>query len=292
MKLPSFLNDTDFLRILSNVGASFIEWKPPRIFLSPEVAKKLEEGTLEVDRAQGVETDYSGLLTFAGRKVSVYIRDQHITRSRARYFAINHTSEYKFHLTRCFTIQNMEKNGRYNSRYVYTNRKDGVFLVNQMRYGQVISKNIKIRLELCQNCWDNLRINGTTERLGVSSKDSFDISAYFKRFNIHIRDLPTHNPVSAPLNTYQDEQERLAKRLKKKYHYVCQQCKNTYDTHSSWLHLHHIDGQKSNNLPSNLTIYCLACHAEEPFHQHMKSHKDYEKAKEFRESASKRRGVL
>ena len=34
-----------------------------------------------------------------------------------------------------------------------------------------------------------------------------------------------------------------------------------------FLHVHHKDGIKGNNKPSNLEVLCMLCHREKPFHQ-------------------------
>ena len=78
-----------------------------------------------------------GLLEANGIRCCVYIYDQNF-------------EGYKYHLCNCRTIKEMKARGQ-ASRYVATARDDGLFLVNLNG-----SRQLK-RLELCQNCKDELR---------------------------------------------------------------------------------------------------------------------------------------
>ncbi len=54
--------------------------------------------------------------------------------------------------------------------------------------------------------------------------------------------------------------KRVAGKIRKRDQYTCQKCKRVFPTTSKVLHVHHIDGDKTNNADSNLITLCAACH--------------------------------
>jgi len=284
MKLQSFENDSDFKRALESVGAVYAKWEPGPTPLPKDLSKKLESGLVEVENPREVETDDIGLLTFKDHKVVVYIRDQYPSRDQGGYYSADGRSHYKYHLTKCTTLKTMQRGGRYKKRYVYTTRRDGSFIINRISYDTVMDNDILVEMGLCSYCWNNLQSVGISERLGVTHS-KFKLADYFKIYKTQITELPVHSPSTAPLNTYSEDQSKISKMLKKKYNYHCQKCHVNFSQEEKWLHMHHKDGQKSNNDSTNLTVFCLACHAEQPQHQHLKASKEYQDALAFRTQA-------
>lgn len=79
--------------------------------------------------------------------------------------------------------------------------------------------------------------------------------------------------ITAPASGYTENWNKISLELKERYNWTCQQCGRVFKDNG--LHVHYIDGVKSNNKESNLKVLCKYCHAEQPNHQHMKQHFQY-----------------
>jgi len=61
--------------------------------------------------------------------------------------------------------------------------------------------------------------------------------------------------------------EKLKEKIRKAYHYRCQQCFRHQDELKRKLAIHHIDFNKKNNEPSNLIPLCVVCHSQTNFNR-------------------------
>ncbi|MBQ3033875.1 MAG: hypothetical protein IJD28_05815, partial [Deferribacterales bacterium] len=53
--------------------------------------------------------------------------------------------------------------------------------------------------------------------------------------------------------------------------YICEVCGVDLHSNRNLLHVHHIDGVKSNNISTNLMCVCAECHKKQPMHDHMRT---------------------
>ena len=81
---------------------------------------------------------------------------------------------------------------------------------------------------------------------------------------------------NAPADLYSEDYEELSLQFRKNNNWTCQKCGiKLKPEHHHFLHVHHINGVKSDNKPTNLMCLCIKCHSEQPDHDHLKSKEDY-----------------
>ncbi|MEP0828586.1 MAG: HNH endonuclease [bacterium] len=277
MKLPDFRKVEQFNALRHVMGAELIEWHAEpgnwEHFSSEEWEALLTTGW-DVSLEE-ITTSEQGLFEYKGKKVIVYIRDQY----SLGWMPI---SQYKYHICDCITLQRMRSEGRYKARYVVTIRKDGKFLVNRMnRFSPNEGRNKEVVMKLCLNCW---KVLSHLPELGMRnvSYDNFDISTYFSTFDTLIRDLPTYSEHTMPENEYSPHHDELSRIFRKNRHWKCEACGIDLRTAKHFLHLHHINGNKSDNSLSNLKALCIGCHSRQPRHGHLLNHPDMTKFESFR----------
>jgi len=272
MKLVDFLLNGHMNGLRAEMGAplsrSYRTHQPYKIIELP-VVERLRDGGVDVDLDE-VKRLPDGTMEYRGYRVLLYIRDI------ANYGG--HESLPKYHLSYCATLERMQRDRRF-ARYVVANRDDGTFLVNLMS-----SQDNRARLlplSVCQFCLGNLNWKGFTSL--VSREDRLDAVGAFSLpefFATYPKDLvavlPPHTSDTSPLNDYTLDWGDVSERTKRVRNYTCEGCDRRLTLRAArYLHVHHRNGLKHDNSDDNLEVLCIACHANEPHHGHMKSHRDY-----------------
>ncbi len=198
----------------------------------------------------------TGLLGIHGTNCCIYIKNQ-----RQYYDLEKRTSNYKFHLCECSTIQSMIRGGR-KQRYVATTRDDGWFPVNAQSEYRVTECWLK--LELCENCKQILLSKGMYE-------EPFSLKNFFGTYQTEIKQTFQREEIVVAQEPYAPNHKEIADAYKKQENYCCQICGVHCEKATDCLHLHHKDGNGQNNSPDNLLVLCAACHSNEFNHQRMKT---------------------
>jgi len=221
---------------------------------------------------KGIDIDISELevaddstLEYKGRKVLVYIRDQRANRYGEK-------KEYRYHISDCDTLQKMKRGKRYDSRYVVTNNRTGVFEVNIEGIEQ------EEELKVCKNCLRELAYNNYINSHDPNSLkvfNNFSLDEFFSRYDTSIKRLPIHTVKTAPIDKYADDHDQIALRYKQGQGWKCEQCKRDFSKDKKYLHAHHINGHRADNWSSNLMALCICCHSKQPKHEHMRRLPDF-----------------
>ena len=81
--------------------------------------------------------------------------------------------------------------------------------------------------------------------------------------------LPSRAQVRPGDSSYSENWDQISLTTRNSVDWHCEECNVNLRAHKNLLHVHHIDGVKSNNSRLNLISLCKACHRAQPFHQSM-----------------------
>jgi hypothetical protein len=228
----------------------------------------LDIASLDDIRVLGDET-----LAFKNSRVLLYIRDHSVYSGRS--------IDPKFHVANCETLKEMKRRAR-AARYVIATRLDGTFRLNIIN-GTRKTEELK-KLAVCQNCIDLLKFDGFEMTLSKPMRmrlvNSFTLDRFFEKFSRSLHTItPEHDSESAPLNDYAQDFSAKSNAARAAANWTCQNpsCSVRLDRqeYRRFLHVHHLNGLKSDDAANNLRVLCIGCHASEPNHGHMKSMPDY-----------------
>jgi len=272
MQLPDFTEDTKLNYLRRRVGAPYFNWDSKskwRSLLEELIAKN----ELEINIAEDIQVGDDNSLEIEGRKVVAYIRDQH---ARDPYEA----TTYKFHIANCRNISEARLGLRLDGRYVASilESDDCIFRINKMHFGKILRRDVRERMDVCKNCLSTLDFDGYSSapfsRREVIFK-SFTVKKYFALYQQGTSvTVPRRSASDADLNMYSADFSEVSRQMKKDAKFRCENiaCDNAVgEGNYAALHVHHIDGDKSNNSRRNLKVLCVQCHASEPYHGHMRS---------------------
>ena len=269
MRLPNFRHDPRFVRLREEMGAHQLvevratEWRD-------WVGRGVD--IHDSDQIEVNPADHT--LSYEGRRILVYIRDQYVN-------ADDTPRGYKYHVAECRTLRDMRKRRRF-ARYVGTQRTDGVFMANLMRFHEdaPFTQDLLVNLSVCKNCldtldWQSYRQRNATKKNRLVAE--FQPAEFLEKYGSLVTVLPKHSPRTAPVNGYPSNWLEISLRLRKEQNWICEQC--GLDLGQSfmqgWLHVHHIDGNRGNSDSSNLKALCIQCHAKQPGHERIRRDPDY-----------------
>ena len=70
-------------------------------------------------------------------------------------------------------------------------------------------------------------------------------------------------------NRYLETWPSIASMIRQRDRHTCQRCGINLSGKGRLLHVHHLDGDRLNNDPSNLMSLCVICHSDRERHQHL-----------------------
>lgn len=259
MKLPDFKVNNLFNQLRTQMNARLVDWSEGGLWNSIDIDEILETTGHDISPEE-LSVANDGTLEYKGRKVVVYIRDQ-----RVQY------QPYKFHVADCKKLTEMRDNDRYH-RYVVSNRTDGTFTVNSYERGRIVKKAAAEKLTICKYCLNHLNYKGYVSSNGQTRTriyNSFELNEFFRKYPSQITIKPAHTNVTAPADEYTVNWENISRGYRESANWRCEQCHVSLRDKREYLHVHHKDGNKNNNIRENLQALCIACHANLPYHDHL-----------------------
>lgn len=157
-----------------------------------------------------------------------------------RYASIQFSSLPKYHITECETRE-IYSGYRFSSRMPVK-----VYCIDQR-------KSLgKLRLELCKHC---------QRQINFLSLDTDDV----KWFDIILKKAEERAYALEDLRMdgYTRDWNHVSKALRFKKGFICEKCGIDLSERRAefFCEVHHVDGEKMNNKPSNLKCLCIQCHS-------------------------------
>ena len=220
-----------------------------------------------------LDTDLSNIFQTNQEEWVILLKDGSIKKAVIHIVDISSRPENwgnpKIHIHNCKTIKKMKEMGRVY-RYKASGRKDGQFFLIKE------DKKWRESLEICSHC---LKIFNHAFELN-KTKATFSIREYLDKDFLDSSLPETEWDICAVPDRYTGCWPEISKRRKIQENYTCEKCgiDLSKQEDKKFLHTHHTDGNKANNIKENLKVLCIKCHAMEPGHSHIKSSPQY---KEF-----------
>lgn len=216
-------------------------------------------------KLEDLESD-AGLLSVRGRQVILFIPDHAF---RIEKVMLEPSQGNKFHIADCKTLDIMRERKRFE-RYKVTNNLSGVFDIfgiDQLR--KLLEASVE--LNVCKNCLNMLNYKnattGTVQKRNTIVND-FSVKEFFSTYSSIFKFLPKQH-INFSEKGYSDDWKNLSVEIRKKANYLCGSCGVDLSSKKNLLHVHHINGVKSDNSLSNLIVLCADCHKKEPYHGHL-----------------------
>lgn len=213
-----------------------------------------------------INSDF-GVLSAKGVQLMLYIPDQGGSLDEVLR---DGSKGKKVHVAECSTLESMRNEGRF-PRYQVTSRRDGLLPV--YGYGTPLDKNDPklARLCVCKNCLTVLNYKGySTSDWKHKNKvfREFTFDTFFETYSSYFKSLPGKH-ISQNSGDYPSNWFEISNRVKHERNYTCEQCGVHLIDERKLLHVHHINGVKTDNQLQNLRALCADCHKKQPRHDHL-----------------------
>jgi hypothetical protein len=254
-----------FLKVVSHLPPSNFQFDAELISDDP-----FEDGedVIELDDLGAVDKT-KGPLSIAGQMVVLYIKD-HGSNALA---VINGDVEAgrRVHLAYCSTLEKMERENKFD-RYHLSRNPKRKYLISGSKYywGDEVVED-EAELAICKNCLNFLDYDGYRQlnyRDRTSRTRAFDYDRFFSVYSSLFKKMPKKTEDDSA--GYVEGWRQISIDKRSKANFTCQDCGfKAAPQDSAFIHVHHVNSDKTDNSDANLRVLCIDCHKLQPGHGHM-----------------------
>lgn len=241
-----------------------------------DIANEFEEIPMDITDGrevtpEDVEITPGGLISVFGQQAVLYIPDQGSNLVEVLKDGVRAKCGKRVHLADCSTIEHMKNSNRYQ-RYVARNGLSQEFLVSGHDEHSRPVRDRLANLAVCQNCLVQLNYKDF-RNIDWNSKrkiiEQFAFDEFFARYSSYFKHKPQELLNKYAPNTYVDDWKEISRRVRRESGWCCSKCNVNLKDRKNLLHVHHENGNRNDNEPSNLKVLCIDCHSKAPMHESM-----------------------
>ncbi|APJ02779.1 HNH endonuclease [Silvanigrella aquatica] len=211
------------------------------------------------------KNDDNTLLFGKNKRVVLYIRE---------FIKKDNYSYPKYHISECDIIKKFRYQNKSN-RFVIHTKDDNNFHINEIENN--IPKAIIVKLNVCTYCLKNINWN----------EKEFTLKKFFEKYPRNlVKNTPEFTSDTAALNYYSSYWNEISRKTKEANNFKCEECGIYLGAKESlnFLHVHHVNGDRSDNRTKNLQTLCYECHSNKPNHEHMKKDNQFVRFQKLKSS--------